>query len=314
VVPLYFTAFFGNTALSEVDRARAYEWREWMVKQTVGRARLESQGGVPTVNRMLQIGKGILSFAVELGYLRDNPLEHVRALPYRQEKRKRLFAPTPEQVETIRSVISNSRKGEQYLVRLRDRALVSLMAYDGLRPSEVLGAHWWQAIDDAGLVRFHFIIDKSKTPAGEDREVELWEPVRRELGELYLAIGRPDLGSLMFPGVRGAVVSRRNWARDSWLPALAGARLVEGCEGLPHFGAHKLRATCASMLGYALTPKHVMLDFLGHEQETTTIKHYLRAFRDAKARAREGIAVEEQILQARSLFEPDVADRLANAG
>jgi hypothetical protein len=64
------------------------------------------------------------------------------------------------------------------------------------------------------------------------------------------------------------------------------------------------------MLGYALTPKHVMLDFLGHEQETTTIKHYLRAFREAKARAREGIAVEEQILQARSLFEPDVADRL----
>jgi integrase len=150
--------------------------------------------------------------------------------------------------------------------------------------------------------------------AGEDREVELWEPVRRELGELYLAIGRPDLGSLMFPGVRGAVVSRRNWARDSWLPALAGARLVEGYEDLPHFGAHKLRATCASMLGYALTPKHVMLDFLGHEQETTTIKHYLRAFRDAKARAREGIAVEEQILQARSLFEPDAADHLANAG
>jgi hypothetical protein len=135
-----------------------------------------------------------------------------------------------------------------------------------------------------------------------------------ELGELYLAIGRPDLGSLMFPGVRGAVVSRRNWARDSWLPALAEARLIEGHEGLPHFGAHKLRATCASMLGYALTPKHVMLDFLGHEQETTTIKHYLRAFRDGKARAREGVAVEEQILQARSLFEPDVADRLANAG
>jgi hypothetical protein len=84
----------------------------------------------------------------------------------------------------------------------------------------------------------------------------------------------------------------------------------EGYEDLPHFGAHKLRATCASMLGYALRPKHVMLDFLGHEQETTTIKHYLRAFREAKARAREGIAVEEQILQARSLFEPDVADRL----
>src|SRR6266511_4254288 len=58
VVPLYFTAFFGNTALSEVDRARAYEWREWMVKQTVGRARLESQGGVPTDNRMLKIGQG----------------------------------------------------------------------------------------------------------------------------------------------------------------------------------------------------------------------------------------------------------------
>lgn len=314
VVPLYFTAFFGNTGLSQVDRARAYEWREWMIEQTVGRARLESQGGVPTVNRMLQIGKGIFSFAVELGYLRDNPLEHVRALPYRQEKRKRLFAPTPEQVETIRSVISDSRKGEQYWVCLRDRALVSLMAYEGLRQSEVLGAHWWQAIDDAGLVRFHFIIDKSKTPAGEDREVELWEPVRRELGELYLAIGRPDLGSLMFPGVRGAAVSRRNWARDSWLPALAGARLVEGCEDLPHFGAHKLRATCASMLGYALTPKHVMLDFLGHEQETTTIKHYLRAFRDAKARAREGIAVEEQILQARGLFEPDAAARAADAG
>jgi len=67
------------------------------------------------------------------------------------------------------------------------------------------------------------------------------------------------------------------------------------------------------MLGYALTPKHVMLDFLGHEQETTTIKHYLRAFKDARAKLREGLPVPDQIAQARALFVDDMIDRIADA-
>jgi len=133
------------------------------------------------------------------------------------------------------------------------------------------------------------------------------------LRELYFALGQPGADELIFPGIRGATISRRNWVRDVWEPALAAARQIEGFEELPHFGPHKLRAGCATMLGYALTPKHVMLDFLGHEQETTTIRHYLRAFKDARAKLREGLSVADQIAQARAIFGDEMSSRIADA-
>ena len=52
------------------------------------------------------------------------------------------------------------------------------------------------------------------------------------------------------------------------------------------------------MLGYALWPTHEVLDFLGHTDHTTTVKFYLRAFRDAEDRR--GVPVEEQIDRARA--------------
>lgn len=201
------------------------------------------------------------------------------------------------QVEAIRSVISRERAGtrDEWVIA-RDRLFVSMMGYEACRQEDLYGACWWQLIDDYGNVRRRFLIGSGKTRAAE-REVKLWRQVREEIAAYYERLGRPHFDELIFPGIRGAVMTRQNWQRDVWRPALADVRKLLGFEDLRHFGPHRLRACAASMLGYALTPQHVALAFLGHEQWTTTAKFYLVAFDDSEGL--EGAPVEEQIDFAR---------------
>jgi integrase len=197
------------------------------------------------------------------------------------------------QVEAIRRVLSEERVGTRDAwVIDRDRLLVSMMGYEACRQQDLYGACWWQLIDDNGEVRKRFVIASGKTRAAE-REVKLWRQVREEIAAYYERCGQPDLDELIFPGIRGAVMTRQNWQRDVWRPAFRNARRLAGFEDLRHFGPHRLRACAATMLGYALTPQHVALDFLGHEQWTTTAKFYLVAFEDTEEL--EGVPVEEQI-------------------
>lgn len=309
-IPIYFTPFFGHKRVYEVNRRDAREWKAWLAKEARERSTLDEGGraGSATVAKMIQIGRGIFTFAVETERRPDNPLDLLKAPKVRQSARKRKYAPTPLQVEAIRAVISQEREGTAYAwVRARDRLLVSLEAYEGLRQQEVYPACWWQLIDESGNVRTYLIVDGQKTDAA-DRDIELWRQVREEIAFYYELMGRPPLGSLAFPGIRGAQLTTRNWSKRVWRPALAEARKLPGFKTMPHFGPHRLRAACATMLGYALTPQHVVLDFLGHRQWTTTMRFYLVAFKEQKkAKKLQGLPVEDQIDQARE----ELAARMA---
>ena len=300
VVPIYYTPFFGEDPIGDLTPADGFAWRKWLIEEAAKRSPVSDpdQAGIPTVNKMLSIGKSIFSFAVVNQWIPGSPLEKIKPLKYRQEKRKKSFAPTPEHAEAIRSVISIARLGTRLeWILYRDRLVVSLLAYLGLRQEEAFSADWWQAIDDNGAPRRRLLIPEGKTDASE-REPNCWRQVREEIGLFYKLMGEPDLDSPILHGPRGARLTRHNWRRDSWLPALADARTIRGYENLQHFGPHRLRAGAATMLGYALWPTHEVLDFLGHTDHTTTVKFYLRAFRDAEDRR--GVPVEEQIDRARA--------------
>jgi integrase len=315
-VPLYFTPYFGQKRLIDVTPLDGQRWRKWLIDTVTDRIDAERQArgseplskeekkrvGYATVEKMIALGRGIFSHAQQMGWRPDNPLEQLK--PPRPPKetqraaRQRKWAPQAVQVEAIRGVISQERAGTtlEWVID-RDRLFVSMMGYEACRQEDLYGACWWQLIDDNGNVRKRFIISSGKTRAAE-REVKLWRQVREEVAAYYELMGRPDLDELIFPGIRGAVMTRQNWQRDVWRPALANTRKVTGFEDLRHFGPHRLRACAASMLGYALTPQHVALEFLGHEQWTTTARYYLVAFEDSEEL--EGVPVEEQIEEARS--------------
>lgn len=261
----------------------------------------EAIAGMATITKMIALGRGVFSFAKDMDWRPDNPLETLK--PPKQKKRsakatrRRKWAPQAVHVEAIRSVISQKRLGTEHeWVIARDRLLVSMMGYEACRQQDLYGSRWWQYIDHDGNVRRRFIIGDGKTRAAE-REVKLWRQVREEVAAYYELMGQPDLDELTYPGIRGAQMTRNNWQRDVWKPALADVRKLPGFKDLPHFGPHRLRASAATMLGYALTPQHVALDFLGHEQWTTTAKFYLVAFEDSEGL--EGVPVEEQIELAR---------------
>jgi integrase len=319
-VPLYFTPFFGEMPFLEVTPLVGQRWRKWLLERVVERlnAQRQAQGlpslsereakqaGRATVTKMIALGRGIFSFGQQMGWRPDNPLEALKPprppKETQQEARKRKWAPQAVQVEAIRSVISQERAGtrDEWVIH-RDRLFVSMMGFEACRQEDLYGACWWQLIDDDGNIRRRFLIASGKTRAAE-REVKLWRQVREEIAAYYELRGRPDLDELIFPGIRGAVMTRHNWQRDVWRPALAGARKLAGFKGLRHFGPHRLRACAATMLGYALTPQHVALQFLGHEQWTTTAKFYLVAFEDSEGL--EGVPVEKQIGLAREQLAP----------
>lgn len=264
----------------------------------------DSAAGMPTVVKMIALGRGIFSFGKQMGWRSDNPLEELKP-PKQADKsakktRRRKWAPQAVQVEAIRRVISQKRLGTKHeWVIARDQLLVSMMGYEACRQQDLYGACWWQLIDESGSVRKRFIIGDGKTRAAE-RDVKLWRQVREEVAAYYELRGRPDLDELAFPGIRGAIMTRHNWQRDAWKPALADARKHPDFDDLPHFGPHRLRACAATMLGYALTPMHVALNFLGHEQWTTTARFYLVAFEESENL--EGVPVEEQIEGARDVL------------
>ena len=81
--------------------------------------------------------------------------------------------PTPERVEIIRAGLDSDV----------ERALVSLLAYAGLRPQEALAAVW------SDITNGKLVVDATKT--GRTRVVPLLPVVRQELAELQLRQGRP---------------------------------------------------------------------------------------------------------------------------
>jgi len=110
----------GGVRLRDLGRQRVVEWRAGIIRD----------GAKPrTVNFAVQTLSAALTAAVEAGRLPANPCLGLRRVPQPPLTRRAL---TPDEVERIRADMPS----------IRDRVLVSLMAYAGLRPGEALALHW----------------------------------------------------------------------------------------------------------------------------------------------------------------------------
>lgn len=181
--------------------------------------------------------------------------------------------------------------------RCGDAALVSVLAYEGLRPGEAFALPWGDVLE-RGRPRDRLRIVRGlseravTTPkSARARSPELFGPVASELAELYLTLGRPGLDTLVFGDAKGGHLRRQNWRQRVWIPALAAA-------GERYFRPYDLRHTCATLLIYEGRPVTEVAAHMGHADPGFTARVYGHVFQDSASRRR--VPLETAIAAARS--------------
>lgn len=162
------------------------------------RAELEADGvGQPTIYRALALLQGILRRAVEWRRIGHNPVKSVQKPNVRRQREVRPLSPL--NVERLRVAAAGRRNHGA-----RDAAMLSLLAYAGLRLQEALVLCWGdvrertllveKAADGQGGVK--------RTKTGQARTVRLLAPLARDLAGWRQLRGDPGDEELLFPTLR----------------------------------------------------------------------------------------------------------------
>jgi integrase len=251
--------------------------------------------GEPVILKTLTMLQSVMSLAVlhHGDVVQTNP---VRAVRKPAQVRREAEPIWPTVVEEIRARLPQ-----------RDATMVSVLAYGGLRPEEMLALIWSD-------VRPTMLIVERAIARGElrgddlrkrhNRVVRPLAPLAKDLAEWRLACGRPAAGELVFPRADGGLWRDhdwRNWRRRVYQPV---ARAV----GLESPRPYDLRGSFVSLLIHEGRTVVDVAYQAGHTAETC-LRHYARLFRDAPA---ERVSAEVAIKRARDALR-DRAGRGADA-
>jgi integrase len=216
-------------------------------------SRLAAGGGRGAVRKALTLLGGILQRAHEGGRITSNPARLVKKAPQARRSEVRPLAPT---------IIEKMRAGSSS----RDSALLSVLAYAGLRPGEALALRWGDVRDRTLLVERSLSLgDVKDTKTKAHRTVKLLAPLARDLAEWRLRSGRPADDALIFPGVDGQPWSEaayQSWRRRAFARALKAA-------GIAHARPYDLRHSFASLLLHEGRSVIYVARQLGHGAQLT---------------------------------------------
>ena len=289
--------FLGGRTFGEINKHMIQEWVYWMQREGAG---------IPTIERAVAVFRGLRKRAILWGYLADDQPDPCKGVELPE-------APFEEEPAYALSMVEVERIGMK-MPTLDDYFYTLLMGEEGLRGQEVIPLNWADLLHEDGSVRDKFRVVKAVSGAGRKRVIKdlktstgrrlptFFAPVQEVAVALWEAQGEPALTQRIFPARRShdGMIELRNWRDRTFFPALAAAGIPRYGETYGRLRPHSLRAAAASALGYALWPNAEMIGFLGHAQETTTVKYYERAIESAPQELR-GMSVEDQILRARKI-------------
>lgn len=223
--------------------------------------------GDPVIRMTLAMLQSVMSQAVidHGDVVPVNPVSLVRKP--RQAVREG-FAVPPATVEEIRRALGP-----------RDATIVSVLAYAGLRPEELLALTWADIRPDGIVVDEAQALGQLRGIKGgraNERIVRLLEPLAHDLKEWRMASGRPSRRAPVFPRPDGQLwvdTDWRNWRARVYKPQAKAA-------GLPSTRPYDLRGAFVSLLileGYTVVDVAAQA---GHRPETC-LRYYARLFRDA---------------------------------
>jgi integrase len=139
-----------------------------------------------------------------------NPARVVKKPP--QGRGRSVRALSPEDIEAIRGRL-----------RERDAALVSVLAYAGLRPSEALALTWRDiGVQTISVDKALALGEVRSTKTRRRRVVKMLAPLAADLKAWRLASGMPDSGRPVFPMRDGRFwtdTAYRNWRARVFQPA-----------------------------------------------------------------------------------------------
>lgn len=243
--------YLKGVKLRDLGRARIQTWRRDAAKTATPQ----------TVNAATRVLSACLKDAAEEGLIPANPCFRLRPLPTPPVRRR------PIPVATIRKITRAMKTP-------RDRAVVALLCYAGLRPGELRGLQWGDVSEDS------IVVGRSLTDAGDVKRTKTHGvrvvPVRRELRRELDRLERGADTAFVVQGDRGGPLSWHNWTSRQW----RDAREAAGSDHIPYEGRH----TYASLL---IAEGHSVVEvagWLGHASPTTTLTHYSHLFEQLRGR------------------------------
>jgi integrase len=255
---------------------------------------LQTRGvGGPTILKTLTLVQSICRHAVIDGLIPANPVQPLRK-PSQRPTRKGVWV-SPQQVEAIR----------QHVPTLRDAALVSLLAYAGLRPGEALALTWSDIGDNTISVDKALSLGEEKdTKTGTNRSVRLLAPLAQELNALRPRVvhlvrdeddgmARQDTSARIFTLADGrdwTDTAWRNWRRRVFKPAARAA-------GLDGIRPYDLRGSFCSLLLAAGVNLAEIADEAGNSVEVLP-SNYLGVIKELRGKAQ--VDAEDAIRAARA--------------
>jgi len=170
-------------------------------------------------------------------------------------RRKEVRPLAPVTVEAMRAAASP-----------RDAALISVLAYSGLRPQEALALQWGEVRERTLLVQRAVSLGEEKdTKTTAHRTVRLLSPLREDLLEWKLRSGRPREGALVFPGPQGGLWTKTTY--DNWRKrAFDRARTAAGVDEATPYA---LRHSFASLLLHEGRSVVYVARQMGHDARLT---------------------------------------------
>jgi integrase len=190
--------------------------------------------GAPTVRKALALLSGIFRCAVEWDRIDRNPVRDVGMPAARRSRHVRPLAPLTVEAMRRRLLLDGAE---------RDAAIVSVLAYSGLRPEEARALRWSDIGERTVLVERAAAGSTIKgTKTEKIRSVRLLQPLAEDLSRWREA--SPSQSELVFPTPRERVWTDydwRNWRKRVFRP------LAEAV-GVPSARPYDLRHSFASLL------------------------------------------------------------------
>ena len=283
----WFTTY-GHEWARTTKRQRAYLCDKWVTpyigderlgQLTVAtirdyRSRILDDGSTPkNANSVLSVLSAAIGAAVNEDLLPMNPCRSVRGLPVMRTRPRAL---EPMEIERIRAAIPTDR----------DRLVVSIMAYSGVRPAEVCGLTWAHVRPDVLIVEQSVQMGEIVgTKTSRPRTIQISEILAKELDAL-----RGDPAAMVIPGDRGGLLNWHNWATRVWRPVVRQL----GISAVPY----DLRHTAASLWLHEGRSLAWVSKALGHSSQTTTLEHYSHVYDEAQLATRQPVADSIQSARA----------------
>ena len=260
IVPL-----IGHKPLKSISPLSIREFRNEMARQGATNN---------TINSTISVLSAALTAAAENDLIVGNPCRDLRRLPHFRPSADAL---SPLEVEEFR----------HWMPTARDRLMVSILAYAGLRPAELVALEWRHITDTL------IIVERSAqagrivpTKTRNRRAVPICQMLLADIDEH----GRGEPDELVCPGERGGILNWKNWFRRVWQPASQHVGLK--------YRPYDLRHTYASMQIHAGANVMEVAQWLGHANPTMTLNVYAHFF--SEARMERHVSVDSAIRAARS--------------